>query len=256
MTDVPVRALVVDDEPPARDALRAMLREVPWIEHVGDAIDGVDAVAALNRLKPDLVFMDVQMPALSGVEALLQAGGNVAVIFTTAHDDYAMTAFELGAIDYLRKPFGLERFLLAIERAKPNIFARRARVATNVGVALADRLAFAERAERPLDRLYVRDRGAVLPISVADITHCDADGDYVAVYARGRRHLVYVNMGDLAAQLDSSRFIRVHRSHLVNLDAVVALTAHDTSRLAVRLKDGTSIVASRAGTQLLRSRYR
>lgn len=254
--DPPVRALVVDDEPVARAALRMLLDSVSWIECVGEAVDGIEAIEALQSLKPELVFLDVQMPGANGVEVLERTGSDLAVIFTTAHDDYAMSAFELGAIDYLRKPFGEQRLFRALERAQPHIAARRSRQSHDVGTPLAERLAFASSPSRPIARLFVRDRGAVLPIRVEDITHCDADGDYVAVYANGKRHLVYVNMGDLAAQLDPERFVRVHRSHLVNLDAVASLVSHDASRLEVRLKDGTRLVASRAGTQLLRARYK
>jgi two-component system LytT family response regulator len=253
------RALVVDDEPVARKALRDLMGEVPWIACIGEAVDGEAAVSAIVEQRPDLVFLDVQMPGASGVQVLERTGGlvpDLAVIFTTAHDDYAMTAFELGAIDYLRKPFGRERFLRAVERARPHLEASRARRSTDGGSALTERLAFAQRPPHPLTRLFVRDRGAVVPIRTDHIVRCEADGDYVAVHADGRRHLVYVNLGDLAAQLDPERFVRVHRSHVVNLDHVASLAPHDANRLEVRLKDGSRVMASRAGTQALRARIR
>ncbi len=256
MTERPVRTLIVDDERVARDALREMLQEMAWIELVGEASDGIEAMSALESLKPELVLLDVQMPGATGVEVLERTGGDIAVIFTTAHDDYAMSAFELGAIDYLRKPFGRERLRRALERAQPHIAARRVRQGQDTGTPLAERLAFARAPVRPLARLFVREGGAVRPIATSDITHCESDGDYVAVFAAGKRHLVYVNMSDLASQLDPERFVRVHRSHLINLDAVVSLNPHDPSRLEVRLRDGTRIVASRTGTLVLRARYR
>lgn len=255
MTLPSVRAMIVDDEPIARDALRALLADVDWISCVGEAVDGNDAITQISELNPELLFLDVQMPGATGIEVLERVNQELTVIFTTAHDDYAMTAFEFGAIDYLRKPFGRERFARALERARPYIEARRARDATSAGAALTERLAFASGVERPLQRLFVRDRGGVLPVRTADIVHCEADGDYVAVHALGRRHLVYVNLGDLASQLDAEKFVRVHRSHIVNLDAVVSFVAHDANRLEVRLSNGARVIASRAGTQVLRARW-
>ena len=252
----PFRALVVDDEPVARRALREFLADVDWIDVVGEAVDGIAAIEAIARERPDLMFLDVGMPGASGVEVLERSGADIAVIFTTAHDDYAMTAFELGAIDYLRKPFGRDRFLRAIERARPQLEAARTKRGHDAGSPLAERLAFAQEPPRPLTRLFVRDRGAVLPIRAEDIVRCEADGDYVAVLALDRRHLVYMNLGDLASQLDPERFVRVHRSHLVNLDHVASVAPHDANRVEVRLKDGSRVVASRAGTRQLRSRLR
>jgi two-component system LytT family response regulator len=258
------RALVVDDEPVARQALRELLAEVSWVEWVGEAADGLDAIAAMQRLRPDLVFLDVQMPGATGVEVLERAGVDAAVIFTTAHDEYAMIAFELGAIDYLRKPFGRERFQRALERARPLLVARAGATpaggtttgAGSAGATLAERVAFASTPPRTLTHVFVRDGGRVVPIQASDIIRCEAEGDYVAVYAAGRRHLVYVNLADLAARLDAERFVRIHRSHLINLDRVASFAPHDANRLEVRMHDGTRIIASRTGTQLLRARAR
>lgn len=230
-----------------------LLGEVPWVTCIGEATDGIEAVAAIREQQPDLVFLDVQMPGMSGIEVLEKAGADLSVIFTTAYDEYAMIAFELGAIDYLREPFGRERFLRALERARPHLDARNARRADSA--TLVERLALAD-ATKPehLTRLFVRDRGQVIPLQVADVVRCEADGDYVAIIAGGRRHLVYVNLTDLVARLDPEKFVRAHRSHLINLDRVAAMVAHDPNRLEVRMTDGSKVVASRAGTQLLRAR--
>lgn len=249
-----IRALIVDDEPLARRALRALLADEPSVLLVGEARDGPEAIDALRRLRPELVFLDIRLPGASGLEVLERAQADVRVIFTTAHDDYAIAAFELGAIDYLRKPFGRERLMRAIARARPQVMA--ARQPSGGGVTLAERLQAAGDHELPRRRIFVRDQGAVLPLRSEDIVRCESDGDYVIVHAQGRQYPVYLNIGDLAQQLDAERFVRVHRSHLVNLDHVASVVPHDPSRLAVNLRDGSVIIASRSGTQLLRRRYR
>jgi len=250
----PIRALIVDDEPLARRALRALLADEPSVQLVGEARDGPEAIEAIRRLRPELVFLDVRLPGASGLEVLERAQADVRVIFTTAHDDYAIAAFELGAIDYLRKPFGRERLMRAVERARPQVVS--ARQPRGGSVPLADRLKAAGDPALPRTRIFVRDEGAVVPLRCDEIVRCESDGDYVVVHARGRQFPVYLNLGDLAQQLDAEQFVRVHRSHLVNLDQVAAVTAHDPSRVAITLKDGSRVIASRSGTLLLRRRFR
>ncbi|MGH7653150.1 MAG: LytR/AlgR family response regulator transcription factor, partial [Gemmatimonadaceae bacterium] len=242
----PVRALIVDDEPLARRALRSLVGQVPWIACVGEAEDGPTAIARIEELEPEMVFLDVQMPGASGLDVLTQLDREMVVIFTTAFDSYAVTAFEYGAIDYLRKPFGLPRFTRAVERALPQLEAMRQRARRDAPGAtshagensLRERLSFTRELEQPLQRLFVRDRGVAVPINVSDVTRFEGDGDFVAVHVGRRRYLVYVNLGTIAAQLDPTRFVRVHRSHVINLDAIVAVAAFDANRLEVRTADG------------------
>ncbi len=260
----PIRALIVDDEPLARRALRSLLADDPSVDLVGEASDGPEAIAALHRLHPELVFLDIRLPGASGLEVLERSQTDARVIFTTAHDDYAIAAFELGAIDYLRKPFGRERLLRAVARARPQVLAARARsaelsskrAAATPGTPLAEQLRYAGEPERPRRRIFVREEGAVVPLRCEEIVRCASDGDYVIVHARGREFPVYLNLADLAQQLDPEQFVRVHRSHLVNLDHVASVAPHDASRLAVTMKDASRVIASRSGTQLLRRRYR
>lgn len=256
MTGQPMQALVVDDEPLARLAIRDLLADVPWMQWVGEATDGLSAISAINELQPDIVFLDIQMPGASGVEVLERITTAVAVIFTTAHDEYAMTAFELGAIDYLRKPFGRERFIRAVERARPFLAARVAARGHSDTPPLTERLQFAQAQGRVISRLFVRDRANIVPIQTEHVLRFEADGDYVAVITAGRRYLVYVNLADLSTRLDPERFVRIHRSHIVNLDRVSAMLPHDASRLEVRMVDGARIVASRNGTALLRAKFK
>ena len=250
----PIRALIVDDEPLARRALRMLLEHEPSVRLVGEARDGPEAIDALRKLQPELVFLDIRLPGATGLEVLERSQADVRVIFTTAHDDYAIAAFELGAIDYLRKPFGRERLMLAIARAQPQVLAARRPRPTRA--ARAAHLLVAGESTRPRTRILVRREGAVIPLRCEEIVRCESDGDYVIVHAHGTQYPVYLNLGDLALEMDAERFVRVHRSHLVNLDHVASLGQHDAARVVLHMKDGSQVVASRAGTQLLRRRYR
>jgi len=242
------RAVIVEDEPIARTQLRELLGDVDWIECVGEAADGMTAVSVIDTVKPDIVFLDIEMPELSGLEVLRRIEHDPAIVFTTAYDKFAVAAFELEAIDYLLKPFGRDRLFAALERVRRAVreegdvtVGRRAHEALN-------QLAGTE----PLTRIFVRDRGRIVPIAVRDIERLEADDDYVAVHSRGRRYLVYLNLSEFEARLDPAVFLRIHRSHIVNLDCVAALSNYDATRLQVELRDGTKLLASRTRSRELR----
>ena len=242
-----VRALIAEDEPLARRTLRELIAEAPWLALVGEAADGLTAVERIDALRPDLVFLDVQMPELSGLGVLERIRHRPAVVFTTAFDRYAVAAFELEAIDYLVKPFGRTRFGAMLERV-------RRRLAAGGPAPPAERAQEAL-ACRPLSRLFARRGERVIPIPTAQVSRAEAQGDYVAVYAGGKSYLLAVSLADLEARLDPERFERVHRAHLVNLDHVRELRAFDERRLVIRLADGSEVVASRTGSQKLRARF-
>jgi len=255
----PVRTLIVEDERLARRALRTIVDGVDWLACVGEATDAEQALSMIRTLDPELIFLDVQLPGGSGVDVLDRAHSDAVVVFATAFDSYAYAAFELGAIDYVTKPFGPDRVHRALCRASVQIQAIRSRrgatlrsgtAASSVGARLD-----AIRA-KPLERIFVRDRGLIVPIPVSQIIRCEADGDFVALISGGRRYLIYLNLGDLSAQLDPERFIRVHRSHVVNFSAIVSMRAIDPSRVELELRDGSTVTASRAGTRALRARTR
>jgi two-component system LytT family response regulator len=261
MIDPPVRALIVDDEPLARRTLSTLAARVPWLLCVGEANDGEKALTMASELKPELLFLDVQMPIVGGLDVVARLRSDIVVIFTTAFDEYAVSAFELGAIDYLRKPFGESRFIKAVTRAAQQVESFRNRAPTAAGAVplgapLRERLAFAESRTSPLQRIFVRDRGAAIPLDVSTIVRVEGDGDFAGVFSGGRRYLVHIKLRDLAGRLDSARFIRIHRSHIVNLDAVRSIVPVDPSRLEVRMDDGAAVIASRAGTKLLRQAMR
>lgn len=225
-----VRTLICEDEPVARLHLRELVGATTGLVLVGEAADGDAALTAINTLTPDLVFLDIRMPVRSGLEVLRESRYQPAVVFTTAYDAHAVEAFELGAVDYLLKPFGAERFAKAVERVRQRV--------GNAGPT----------------HLVVRHLGKLIPVSVDEITRISADDDLVQLHVRGRSLALSETLGALAERLDVTRFVRVHRSHLVNLDFVAALESRDANRLSVRMRDGTVVPASRAGTQLLRAR--
>jgi two-component system LytT family response regulator len=243
------RAVVVEDEPISRQQLKELLLDVDWIDCVGEAADGRSAVAIIDELQPDLVFLDIEMPEMSGLDVLGSIKHDPAIVFTTAYDKFAVAAFELEAIDYLLKPFGRDRLRAALDRV------RRA-VASDTDVPVAKRAHEALdhlSGEGTLTRLFVRDRGRIVPVAVQEIERLEADDDYVAVFARHRRYLVYLGMNEFESRLDPARFLRIHRSHIVNLDHVAAMVPFDATRLEIEMKDGTKLVASRTRSRDLRS---
>ena len=240
-----VTALVVDDEPLARRKVRELLREVAWIRCLGEAADGLSAARAIDEHRPDLVFLDIRMPGLSGLEILKRVQHVPAVIFTTAYDRYAVTAFELAAVDYLLKPFSRDRFLQSIERARPALQRRS-------GVNTAERAEEVLRSGAPMRRLFVREGGRILPLRAPTVERLEACDDFVYVYAAGRRYRVNAPLSELEQRLDPAVFVRIHRSHIVNLDHVVAWAPYDGSRFEVRLRDGTVLTASRQRSRVLR----
>lgn len=239
-----ITGFVVDDEPLARGRLRRLIKDVPWLACVGEAADGRAAIAAIDELQPDLVFLDVQLPGMSGIDVLAKVTHVPAVIFTTAFDQFAVAAFELGALDYLLKPFGRERFTRAIERARP-LLERQA------GTETTDR-ARDVLAQGHIPRMFVREGGKVVPIPVGSIERLEASDDFVVVHAAGRQYRLNLTLSEIERRLDPALFVRVHRSHVVNLDYVASWTPYDGSRFQITLRGGTTLMASRQRSRLLR----
>lgn len=235
-----LRALIVDDEPLARLRLRDLMAEVPWLECVGEAGDAYAAAGAIAEFDPDLLFLDVQLPGALGTDLAARLGPRLAVVFTTAYDRYAVTAFELHALDYLLKPFGRARFRVAVERARETLARAGARKD--------------DQSSGRLERLFVRDRGRIVLVPVVAIERIEAQDDYVAVYCEGRAHLVHMTLGALEARLDPERFVRVHRRHLVNLDFVRALRPRPGGLLDVHVSSGQVVPGSRSRSRALRQR--
>jgi two-component system LytT family response regulator len=239
-----VRAAIVEDEPQARRTLRAYLDGVDWIELAGEVSDGASAVRLVDELKPDLLFLDVRLPELTGLEVVERIRHRPALVFTTAHDRFAVAAFELGALDYLLKPFGAERFGRMLERVRVHIDAPAAPDAVE-----RTRLALSP---TPLRRLFARSGARIVPIPVESIRRVQAAGDYAEVYCATGRFLLQVSLVDLISRLDPERFRQVHRSHIVNLDHVREMKPYDERRLVITVEGGEEILASRKASEELR----
>ena len=240
-----LRVAIVDDEPLARGILREMLAAHDDIEIAAECANGFEAVKAVADLKPDLLLLDIQMPKLDGFDVLELVGRDTPVVFVTAHDDFALRAFEVHAVDYLLKPFGADRLADALTRARLRLAAReRPSVQPLLATARAERL--------PLQRILIRDRADVHVIPVAKIDYFESQDDYVAVRSGGRTFLKEQTLAELEAQLDGSAFVRIHRRYILNLSRLSKLELAVTdSRIAV-LTDGTQLPVSRTGYGRLR----
>jgi two-component system LytT family response regulator len=226
---MPLRAVIVDDEELARAYIREMIAAHAEIEIVAECANGFDAVKAVNELSPDLLFLDVQMPKLDGFEVLELIDRDPAVVFVTAYDQYAMRAFDAQAMDYLLKPFSAERFDRALERAKGRTGKRPTP------------------APRRVDRIVVRDGAKIHVIALDKLDYAEAQDDYVALHTAGKSYLKQQPIGELETALDPARFVRIHRSAIVNLERVARIEPYaKDSRVAI-LADGTRLPVSRSG---------
>jgi two-component system LytT family response regulator len=237
----PLRVAIVDDEEPARRLLRGLLARHGAVEVVAECANGFEAVKVAAELRPDLLLLDIQMPKLDGFEVMELLGEEgPAVVFVTAHDEHALRAFEVHAVDYLLKPVSAERLTEALERSR----RRRGAAGRPPARALADA---ARLPGTYLERLLVREGGAVAVIPADKLDYVEARDDYVGLRAEGRKHRKQQTLAELEAQLDPTRFVRIHRSYLLNVErlARIELYAKD-SRVAI-LRDGTRLPVSRAG---------
>ena len=258
----PIRALIVDDEPLARERLHELLDDTPSVTVVGDAEDGPEAVDAIREQAPDLVFLDVQMPGMSGIDVVEEIGAEAmpTTVFVTAYDQYAIKAFDLAAVDYLLKPFDDERFEQALHRARDQI-------ASQNDEAISERLLRLLRERDPslleeertrdepyLERIAVQGRGKARIVPVDDLTHITADGSYAELHTGDDTYVIRERMKTLTARLDPEAFARVHRSAIVRLGKIELLLRGGGGDYAVRLQDGTRIPVSRSRVDELEDR--
>ena len=233
------RALVVDDEPVARKRLRSLL-EAEKVHVVGECENGEQAIEAIERLRPDVVFLDVQMPGLDGFDVVdaLEAAKHPAIVFVTAYDRYAVRAFDVHAVDYLLKPFERSRLRKALERLSARSDSREARRGIHAAVDSV-------RAQLPLRRVLIKTSGRIYAVRVDDVDYIDVAGHYLELHAGATTHLVRDSIGSIESRLDSSRFVRIHRSVIVNIDRVRELQPAFHGEFVVTLQTGHRLRCSR-----------
>ena len=240
-----LRVLIVDDEELARFVVRELVEAHSEIEVVAECVNGFEAVKAVAEHKPDLLFLDVQMPKLTGFDVLELIGTGTPVIFVTAYDEFAMKAFEVHAVDYLLKPVGKERFEAALERAKE-------RIAAKIPVR-AEVIAAARPPGQFAERIVVKDGTRVTLIPCARLDYAESQDDYVALASEGKKHLKQQTIASLEASLDPKLFVRIHRSYLVNLERVVRIEPYGKdSRMAI-LATGARLPVSKTGYARLKT---
>lgn len=244
MTKKNIRTLIVDDEPVAREYIRDLLQEEDAVEITGEASDGPEAVKAALTQKPDLIFLDIQMPGMDGFEVLnhIRQTYHPHFIFVTAYDKYALKAFEINAIDYILKPFERTRFHISLERAKESIHAGRDRDFENRMNALVKNL---NQEKKYLKRLLVKSRGRIYFIRTDDIQHIEAAGNYVSLCVAGTEHLIRETLNAIDKRLDPEKFVRIHRSTIVNIEFIRELQPQPSGEYICMMSDGKRLTLSR-----------
>lgn len=239
-----IRAVIVDDEPLAREGVRLHLENEPDIDVAGEAGGGEEAVSLIEEVRPDLLFLDVQMPGLDGFAVLEAVGAaNMPVtIFTTAYDQFAVRAFDAHAVDYVLKPYDRERFHRAVERARERIQARRT---AGVDGRLESLIGELRSRSRYVERLVVRAGGRIVILRTADVQWIEAASNYVRIHVGGKDHLLRETMTALESRLDPSEFVRIHRSTIVRIDCIRELEPLFQGDYVVILDDGTRLTSSR-----------
>jgi two-component system LytT family response regulator len=237
--------LIADDEPLARQTLVAQLRELGCRGTIHQAADGRTAIELANSQRPELILLDIVMPGATGLQVLERLDYEPHVIFTTAHDQFAVTAFELGALDYVLKPFGRDRLERAIARARGTADQTSEPVLRRAQEAL-------QRARRTLSRIFVRDGARIVPVPLSGIERIQGADDYATIVTAGKEYLVSVRLSELETHLALESFLRIHRSHLINLEYVASIQPAAAGRFEVLMKSGARITASRHGSKLLR----
>lgn len=238
-----IRTLIVDDEPLARDRVKRFLRDEADVEIIGECGDGTDAIETIKAERPDLVFLDVQMPERNGFDVVKALGRRLpTIVFVTAYDKYALQAFEVHALDYLLKPYNRERIKRALARAREHIEGRRL---GNLDERLNSLIADLRSEKKFLERLVVKSVGRVFFLKVDEIDWIEAAGNYVKLHVGRESHMIRETMNGIEAKLDPEKFLRIHRSAVVNIDRIRELHPMFSGDYAVILTNGTELALSR-----------
>jgi two-component system LytT family response regulator len=252
-----IRTLIVDDEPLARRTLRDLLQADPDIEIIGECSSGLAAIDFINKQAPDLLFLDIQMPGMSGFEVLakIEHGRIPVIVFVTAFDQYALKAFDVHALDYLLKPFTDQRFRETLHQAKTHIELRDMnRLSQSLLALIKDQAGMIAGTQKPksyLSRFMIRSGSRVRFINAADVDWIAADNYYIKLHVGGKSHLLRVSMNELEEKLDPKKFLRIHRSTIINFDRVKELHQNPNGEYIVVLKTGTELKLSRSRRERL-----
>lgn len=242
-----IRTLIVDDEVLARERIASLLNKEKDIDVIGECSDGEEALQKINSLKPDLVFIDIQMPMMSGVEVIKNLDEYLPeVIFVTAYDEYAVDAFEMNALDYLLKPFDQERFIKTLARAKQRLLAKNT-------IEISEKLnnlirAFSQNkpGEKYLTKFVIKSAGKISFINVDEINHIEAEGNYLTLHTNNSQNLYRDTITNIAEKLNPEIFVRIHRSYIVKIENIKEMQSHFNGEYIITLKDNTKLKSSRS----------
>lgn len=246
-----LKAVIIEDEELGRELVKNYLKEVEAVEMIKECENGFEGVKAINELKPDLVFLDIQMPKLNGFEMIELIDDSVRpeIIFTTAYNQYAIQAFELNAVDYLLKPFSKERFFEAVEKAVKRVQG---------GIPKISERSVAKLTQQPLsgtlERIVVKSNNKISVIPVSKIRYLEAQDDYVMIYTTEGKHLKQATMKYFENNLDTNEFLRVHRSYIIRIEQVYQLEPYGKDSYIAKLKDGMAIKISKSGLKALKEK--
>ena len=241
-----IKVLIIDDEDFAREVIKEYLEDISEIEIIGELSDGFSGLKAINELNPDLVFLDVQMPKLSGFELLEVLEKKPMIIFTTAYDQYAIKAFEMNAVDYLLKPFSKERFDAAIQKVSEKKNLRNEDFLSKLENSIDSK-------KEILNRIVVKSRNEIEVLAVDQVDYIEAQDDYVMIYTGEKKYLKQKTMNFFEKHLDSKTFLRVHRSYIVRLDRIQKIEPYEKSSSILVLKNGKKVPVSRSGLSKLKT---
>ncbi|MFO7658426.1 MAG: response regulator [Bacteroidales bacterium] len=245
--DNQIKALIIDDEELARELVKNYIKDISALALIGECTNGFEGIKAIQELKPDLVFLDIQMPKLNGFEMLELLDETPEVIFITAHNQYAINAFEMNAVDYLLKPYSSERLVAAIHKAIDRIRKKEGRT-DNIQKLLRQPLT------EKLERVVVKTGSKIKVIPVNKINYLEAQDDYVMLYTDEGKHLKQATMSYFEENLDISVFIRIHRSYIVKIDQVVQLEPYSKDNYAAKLKNNVTLKVSKSGLKNLKEK--
>lgn len=252
-----IRSIIADDERPAREYLKSILSEIENVELVGEAENGAEAIELIKRVKPDLALLDLQMPEVSGLDVvrILRKDQMPQVAFVTAFDEYAVKAFELNAVDYLLKPVEKVRLMETISRASDRLEREDWQATETANVRNAAKVFDTISGRDLLERIPIKKRNEILLVPVADVVSIVADGELLIITAAdGEKHVINFRLKDLESRLDDSRFVRLSRGAIVNIDSIKQASPLPGGTYLIRLKNGQEIASSRLQSKLLRGK--